>query len=213
MRFVATALLLAICPVAVGEVIIDDFSYGSNTANNTTTVNNSLDDAIGGTVTSSTTGGFGSSLTTGGGGIAATIGNNVDTAVISYDFSSALNLLTTPQTALVLDLFQNVLGNVDYVLEIDDAGDASSAPAVFTGSLTAGESILVTRDQIGAALAGDIDTITLTVNSPDAGGAQFSSASARVLAVPEPSTYVLFGLTGLGFVWYLRRRQTLADAC
>ena len=215
MRKLMIAAMLTFASTACGEMVIDDFDQTPPTTGNLkNTTNKTLNDAFAGTTNTFTTGGFGSSVVTGATSITTTIGSSTQEAVLVYDFDpgSAIDLLTTSSTALFFDLFQSVTGTVNYQIEIDDA-DPGTAAAVFNGSVASGEVIGITNTQIGAGIAGDIDSIRLTFSTPDLGGAQFSSTAPSILAVPEPSTYVLFGLTGLGFVWYQRRRKALAEVC
>ena len=54
-----------------------------------------------------------------------------------------------------------------------------------------------------------IDRISLTVSGPNGGVLSRTNVGigARILAVPEPSSIALLGLTGLGGVIVVRRRR------
>ena len=106
----------------------------------------------------------------------------------------------------------------------NDDGTITSAPVFPAGTLVATPGGIgndtgdINWSILGGAVNGDNDTFTLTVTGLTSGIVfggptspfSFTTGSASVTAVPEPTSLALVGLGGLGYAAYRRRRAAKA---
>ena len=225
-------VLCFLAPVADAEFVIDAFNQGRGISGSVPpgTINggvslgssavDNLNQGIAGTRTATVTG-FGTVWREGGyinspsnfQNLAARSQvlqntNGAGSLTLDYNFSSDFDFSSHGSNTLIFDLFQNVTPGAawNYVIQIADGLSTAS----ISGALQGGLVLTLKQEDFGTpAFASTIDRISLTVSGPNGGVVNRTNvgAGARILAVPEPSSIALLGLTGLGGVIVARRRR------
>lgn len=135
-------------------------------------------------------------------------GGSPGTLTLDYNLTSAVDFTSSASHVLLLDIFGNVTPGTAWTYLLAVGSGASSASV--SGTLSGGTVLTVEDDDFGSpAFASAVDRITLSLFGPNGGVVNQTAAAggARILFVPEPSSFALLGLTGLGGVCVARRRR------
>ncbi|MCR9200670.1 MAG: PEP-CTERM sorting domain-containing protein [Planctomycetaceae bacterium] len=131
---------------------------------------------------------------------------------LAYAFDTAIDLHSTgsgiANNPVLFNLFDTVIGDWEVMITYasDLFGSVDTGWIAIADGSDIGSLAVDGRDFGNGALASSVDDITidfraLSLGTIDAGiGAQLSSTSAMVTAVPEPTSIALLGLTGIGGV-------------
>ena len=225
------ALVFCFAPVSQAEFLIDNFDTGRGLSNGATlgqpALGSTAMDVTGSGVTRTATitgsgtdwreGNFNN--TPGPSFLNTTanqhsIRNNIGAGSLTLDYAFALDFdfTNTGQQILQFHLFENVTpsGTWNYLVTLADGAMTSTlAGVVAGGNPPRGALTLVASDFAGLTFATTIDRISITLSGPNGGGLSRTNSGlgARIVAVPEPTSIALLGLTGIGGVLVARRRR------
>ncbi|MFK7777473.1 MAG: PEP-CTERM sorting domain-containing protein [Gimesia sp.] len=216
----STAVALMLCSSASASLVIDDFSQAVVFMGAADSLGpTALDDGVIGTRTittfglsdGSSGGNIASGFDVGGSSVELTTSTTDGFVTIVYDFTGGpVDLHSTgafPGSPLKLDLFNSVLGSFDLDVTYEGLGGVTSTTSfVISGPGAVG----VSGSLFGnGALASAVDKLTLkfTANTLDTGFASFSSNSASIAAVPEPTSLALLGASMFGGFGVVARRR------
>ena len=138
--------------------------------------------------------------------------NGSGSLTLDYAFASDFDFTNTGQQFLQFHLFETVspAGTWNYLVTLaDGAVTATLAGVVGGGNPPRGAVTLAAGDFAGLSFATTIDRISITLSGPNGGALNRTNSGlgARIVAVPEPTSIALLGLTGIGGVLVARRRR------
>ena len=137
--------------------------------------------------------------------------NGSGSLTLDYAFASDFDFTNTGQQFLQFHLFENVSPSAawNYVVTLADGAVTSTLAGAVQGATFSGAVTLAAGDFAGLSFATTIDRISITLSGPNGGGLNRTNSGlgARIVAVPEPTSIALLGLTGIGGVLVARRRR------
>ena len=202
---------------AFANPVIDDFSTAvtpNPLAGGTVTQAISVAQALGPNIDSSrtvTTSGL-ATTTIGSGGISLTTFGLGETLLLNYSGISAP--ISLVNGFLRTNFFgATVTGTYDVLVTLSNGGTTSSVTKSIGGPVVSSLHRDYYGSEFSAAVSGSVDGINILFTQTSGGIGSFSNGAANLQAIPEPSSYILLGLTGVvGFVAFRRRRVSVDAA-
>lgn len=210
---IATLFIAAMAPSANAVMVIDDFSsavvlFGPGASGPTAIA------PVGGfasTRTVTSTSGGALAIAPGTFGFSTTaVGQSVTLAYTGI--TGAIDFTDPTQSTLGLDIFgalgATITGAFDVMVTLTEGGTSTSLTRNVSGIVQGRTPNFVAADFPDATVIDAVDAITIVLTQSNAvGGASFSDTNAQLVAAPEPASFFLLGLTGLGGVFVARRRR------
>ena len=215
--FIASLAFLVSGAAARAEFVIDDFQ-DSRTVIAGVLADSGGDvvgDGLSRTVTATAGSVAGTVVSIGGGAItvSATSGGTPSNVTLSYSSATAFSIHDAfINNVLQMNFFNNSLTSAaDWLLTVTASSTAfdgtdPGGPVSQTFSPTPGTTYLNGGDFGNGLVASNVNTLSFSFDYTGAVDAAFTG-SGGIVAVPEPASIALLGLTGLGGIVVLRRRK------